>query len=571
VRCEHEPEPRANFELRRTIENPAHGLRWLIDKKLPHIISQDTSARLYVETSHIYCKGFVELFLDLGLKTRFIILRRSASAVARSLFQMACVPERTESGRMVLIGPSDPGVLKLADWESYSDYQLCYWYAREIERRQDYYAALFKRMEIPAHDLHMQDLLDWNKFAQLCKFVHAEDNIGEPDYDQFLLVTASNQNPRNVAQEGNVDAHLPDDMNLQEVEVDAALRYPSANPVITPTIRHSKMRTFPDNAPNVLPALTELLNEGISFREQDGVYFDNLWKPVGVTEQFIEDAGTYHERYFARLDFLDLTDRCLAVTAVNRNAALRVLDIGCGGGSSVFALCQMLPASHVIASDISPQLLRYLSEFAATREDLKHRITSCCFDLHVPFFKQNCFDLVFGAAILHSLVDPALALKNVAAALKPGGSMILVEPMEAGSLVMTILYERVLVALKAIGQDDGDMAKLMRAMRLDIQARLGVPVLKPFTAAIDDKWVFDEPYLQDLAREIGLSAVEIHTGQRDLEHIYETNFRSLLSDSGNAGLAIPPTVLETVQEFDNGISLDLKRKMCPTGIIVFTK
>jgi hypothetical protein len=164
-----------------------------------------------------------------------------------------------------------------------------------------------------------------------------------------------------------------------------------------------------------------------------------------------------------------------------------------------------------------------------------------------------------------------MALKNVAAALKPGGSLILVEPLEAGSLLLTILFEKVLIALKAIDQEQGAIAGLMRAMRLDIQSRLGVPVLKPFTADLDDKWVFDEPYLQALAQELGLSAVEIHPGQTNLERVYETSFRSLLNVSGNAEVAIPPSILEAIREFDEGISVGLKQKMCPTGIIVFRK
>jgi len=316
---------------------------------------------------------------------------------------------------------------------------------------------------------------------------------------------------------------------------------------------------------------TALLNESVSVKEQDGVYFDSQWQPLGVSRQFIEDAETYHQRYFARADFVELIDQCLTVAGVDRKEALQVLDIGSGSGSSVFALCELLPISHVIASDISPQLLRFLSDFAKTREELKGRISTCCFDLHVPFFKQNCFDLIVGAAILHHLVDPAKALKNVAAALKPGGSLILVEPLEAGSLLLTILFEKVLIALKAIDQEEGAIAGLMRAMRLDIQSRLGVPVLKPFTADLDDKWVFDEPYLQALAEELGLSAVEIHPGQTNLERVYETSFRSLLRVSGNAEAEIPPIVLEAVREFDEGISVDLKQKMCPTGIIIFRK
>jgi len=111
----------------------------------------------------------------------------------------------------------------------------------------------------------------------------------------------------------------------------------------------------------------------------------------------------------------------------------------------------------------------------------------------------------------------------------------------------------------------------MKALRLDIQCRLGPPEPKPWTALLDDKWIFDEPYLIQLARELGLSRVEIHPVQDDLSQVYEVAFRSVLADSGNVTLSIPAPVEDAVREFDRSIGPDLKRHLCPTGILVFTK
>jgi hypothetical protein len=129
----------------------------------------------------------------------------------------------------------------------------------------------------------------------------------------------------------------------------------------------------------------------------------------------------------------------------------------------------------------------------------------------------------------------------------------------------------VLEVLAASGDADGPLARLMKALRLDIQCRLGPPAPKPWTALLDDKWIFDEPYLMQLATELGLSKVEIHPVQLDLSQVYEVAFRSVLADSGNAALTIPEPVEVTVREFDRSIAPDLKRHLCPTGIIVFTR
>lgn len=314
-----------------------------------------------------------------------------------------------------------------------------------------------------------------------------------------------------------------------------------------------------------------ILQNGVEVTQRDGYFVHSSWIPHGVTDQFLLDADTYHDRYFNRLDFLGLADHCLTAANIDRTASLTILDIGSGGGSSVFALAKLLPNARIIASDISPQLLGKLVALAGTQAELQSRIFAYCFDLHVPFFREGTFDLVYGSAIIHHLIDPLEALRHVAYSLKPGGRMVLVEPIEGGCLLLTTLYEAVLEVLQQRGATEHPIAKLMVAMRTDIHARLGVPIRKPWTERLDDKWVFNRPYLVSLAKDLGCRTVSIHVGQTDLTHLYEESFRSLLADSGNADVDIPPEVVEVVRSFDTGISNALKEYLCPTGVIVFEK
>ena len=325
-------------------------------------------------------------------------------------------------------------------------------------------------------------------------------------------------------------------------------------------------RSVPDE-----PDREGLFAPGVRVYRDGSVLIDRAWSPAHVTNQFLDDADTYHRRYFERLDFVELVDRCLALAGIDRSAPLRVQDIGSGGGSSVFAACRLLPRAEIFATDISPQLLHLLADFADTRDELRGRVRPFCFDLHRPFFKAESFDLVVGSAILHHLLDPYAALRNVADSLRSGGRMIFVEPLEAGSLVMAMVYGRVLEVLAAAGAHDGPLAQLMQALRVDIQARLGPPAAKPWTALLDDKWIFDEPYLGRLAREIGMSSVTIHPAHPDLTQVYEVAFQSILADSGHAGIVVPEPVLAAVRAFDHCIDGSLKKHLCPTGIIVFTK
>ena len=330
-------------------------------------------------------------------------------------------------------------------------------------------------------------------------------------------------------------------------------------------------RQAPTREPCPAAAVETSLAPGVEVRREGLILIDQEWAPAGVTAQFTGDAETYHRRYFERLDFLHLVDYCLTLAGIHRENAMRVLDVGSGGGSSVFAACRLLPRAEIFASDISPQLLGMLAELAESSPELRGRVKTFCFDVHRPFFRPDTFDVVIGAAILHHLLDPRAALTNVASSLKPGGKMILVEPLEAGSLVLTAIYAEVLSVLGELGQEDGDLARLMKALRLDTHCRLGPPIQKPWTAALDDIWVFDKPYLVALAGQLGLSRADIYPAQPDLTKVYEDAFRSVLSDSGNGGLSVPEPVWDCVREFDRGIDLRLKEKLCPTGVFVFAK
>lgn len=153
----HEPEPSFVRVLRVAQHDARWARRFLLEYKLPFIASRPS--RRYVETGHLLCKGFLDPLLDLGLAPHVIALRRAPRRVATSLLSRRTVPGRGKSGLKYLLHPLDPGVLPLPDWTRHSHYQLCFWYALEIERRQYAYRAPVERaggrwVDITAEELH---------------------------------------------------------------------------------------------------------------------------------------------------------------------------------------------------------------------------------------------------------------------------------------------------------------------------------------------------------------------------------------------------------------------------------
>ena len=153
----HEPEPSFVPVLRLAQRDPALARRFLLEYKLPFVAELPT--RRYVETGHLLCKGFLEPLLALGLAPRVVALRRAPRRVASSLLSRRTVPGRGKLGLKYLLHPDDPGVLPLPAWSRCSDYQLCFWYALEIERRQRAYrlpveAAGGAWVDVTAEELH---------------------------------------------------------------------------------------------------------------------------------------------------------------------------------------------------------------------------------------------------------------------------------------------------------------------------------------------------------------------------------------------------------------------------------
>src|SRR3984893_18598037 len=80
--------------------------------------------------------------------------------------------------------------------------------------------------------------------------------------------------------------------------------------------------------------------------------------PVGLSEQFTEQAGDYAAKYASTDYFRSLIVRGLALSGARLGRAPRILDIGTGGGgNSVFPCLDLFENAEIVATDLSPNLL----------------------------------------------------------------------------------------------------------------------------------------------------------------------------------------------------------------------
>jgi len=316
-----------------------------------------------------------------------------------------------------------------------------------------------------------------------------------------------------------------------------------------------------------LPPLT--LKQNISTRLDGRVHVDSKWRPVGVTKQFLENAETYHARYTNNDHWKYLVGQALDFAGVDRQSSLRVLDIGSGSGNSVFAAAELMPNSVIYANDISPQLLQILVGIQDHMPNLEGRIEAYCFDLHKDFFVDNTFDLIIGGSILHHMFDPEAALKNAARWLRPGGKILLFEPLEIGGHIMTTIYLTLLAELEY--DVDPRLLSFFKAMCHDYEARFGVPRVKPWTRNLDDKWLFHPSYLRDMASNIGLTLDLVAPTSTSLDNLFSNSVRCTLNLAGLGGVPTSDKLWEILDSFDVGVSADLKKRFTPEGIIILAK
>ena len=138
----HEPEPKFSDIMFKAQFNKKFAYDFWISKKLPKIAEERED--IYIETSHLFCKGFIEPLLGLGIIPDLIVLRRPPREVAISLYKINAIPGRTTDGLRFLLSPEAPNILPLPYWQILHDYQLCFWYCLEIESRVEKYIPSLK-------------------------------------------------------------------------------------------------------------------------------------------------------------------------------------------------------------------------------------------------------------------------------------------------------------------------------------------------------------------------------------------------------------------------------------------
>ncbi len=133
--------------------------------------------------------------------------------------------------------------------------------------------------------------------------------------------------------------------------------------------------------------------------------------------------------YPSHVRLLKTMDDEIEVTSKN---GLRILDYGCGKGEN--SLKCLKQGGRVEGIDISSTYIKQATKSAIDAEISPELYSFQVMDAHAMTFEDNSFDLVFGYGILHHL-DPDIALSEIHRVLKPGGRVMLQEPLAGNPLL----------------------------------------------------------------------------------------------------------------------------------------
>jgi SAM-dependent methyltransferase len=202
--------------------------------------------------------------------------------------------------------------------------------------------------------------------------------------------------------------------------------------------------------------------------------------------------GPGGEIWVARLTRMDamlapVADAAIAHAAPRRGE--RVLDIGCGAGTTTLALADAVgPAGHVTGLDVSAPLL----ELARSRSTGVGNVDWVLADASRHVLPPASADLLFSRFGVMFFGDPASAFANLRGALRPGGRLVFAcwRSFDQNPWMGVPLraVQTLVPPLPRPGPDDpgpfsfGDRARVERILT---QAGFAAPRFTPFDLAID--------------------------------------------------------------------------------------
>jgi SAM-dependent methyltransferase len=163
-----------------------------------------------------------------------------------------------------------------------------------------------------------------------------------------------------------------------------------------------------------------------------GLMLAMAWPAAGQQEHPITGRKYADVMGFGGAPWLERTEREQeeepekALDAIGIRAGMVIADIGCGTGYFSRRMAKRAaPDGKVYAVDIQPRMLESLRKFAAAEKI--GNIETVLGKADDPLLPAGQVDLILMVDVYHEFANPQVMLRNLRAALKPTGRMVLLE------------------------------------------------------------------------------------------------------------------------------------------------
>ena len=263
----------------------------------------------------------------------------------------------------------------------------------------------------------------------------------------------------------------------------------------------------------------------------------------------------------------------LPASHADYEARLTILDIGSGGGTSVFPLIELFPNAEIVASDLSVNLLRELRDWREEHYQDHHQLWLLQLNAEDTVFEDGQLDMVTGAHVLHHLGDLRKSFTEIHRILKPGGVALFWEPFESGCQVLSLIMQLLIAKNETVPDARRIPAEVIAGFRQfmsDIHRRKGTSKSQALLDTIDDKWVFTKAQLEALVSGTGLELTavrQVYSPDGLISSMVDNELKRRLHSLD----LLPPWARDLVGEVEQQFSQEFVSELLFSGVIILTK
>jgi ubiquinone/menaquinone biosynthesis C-methylase UbiE len=161
---------------------------------------------------------------------------------------------------------------------------------------------------------------------------------------------------------------------------------------------------------------------------------------VNLGDQYRYPTGPEGRLIAARMNRHHAKLTLWGLTKVTVKPDAKILDVGCGGGKTLYRLAKLTPHGKVFGIDYSSEMVNFSIEInkaliAQNRvEVLEGSVEKIC-------FSDGFFDLVTAFETYYFWPNFSSALKEINRVLKPGGKLLLVNELKHGATSAKVIEE----------------------------------------------------------------------------------------------------------------------------------